>query len=138
MIGALSPEEAARAKLSKSYTNIVVGPQQDDNFPATREGIKAGDLTSAQQALVMAAIATYAQDISPSEANVIIAKYQTELAETFISFSGSRMVNAENDYVRIDGPSVWIELSMQPGRSLPGIHPHSVWRDRVADYGGNK
>jgi hypothetical protein len=28
--------------------------------------------------------------------------------------------------------------AIQPGRSLPGIHPHSVWRDRTADYGGIK
>jgi hypothetical protein len=46
-------------------------------------------------------------------------------------------VDAEGDYVRIDGPSVWIEWSLQPGRSIEGIHPHSVWRDRAADYGGN-
>lgn len=54
-----------------------------------------------------------------------------------LGFAGTRTVDAENDYVRIDGPSVWIEFSLQPGRSIPGIHPHSVWRDKTADYGGN-
>ena len=47
-------------------------------------------------------------------------------------------MNTENDYVRIDGPSVRIELSLQPARSLAGIHPKSVWRHRKADYGCNK
>lgn len=138
MMGSLSAAEAGEAKLNQAYTNIVAGPQQDDNFPATREGLKVGNLTADKQALVLAAVATYVQDISPAEASTIMAKYQAELGETFISFSGSQAVNAENDYVRIDGPSVWIEFSLQPGRSLPGIHPHSVWRDRVADYGGDK
>ncbi|WP_461105034.1 DUF3500 domain-containing protein [Spirosoma koreense] len=44
-----------------------------------------------------------------------------------------------NDYFRIDGPRVWIEYSTQGGiviRTPP--HPHSVWRDRTGDYGGNQ
>ena len=76
--------------------------------------------------------------IDPPDADAIMAKYTAELPETFIAFSGTPDMNTENDYVRIDGPSVWIEFSIQPGRSLPGIHPHSIWRDRAADYGGNK
>jgi hypothetical protein len=118
MLAALTPAEQATAKLGEAFSDIVVGPQKDDNFPTEREGVRAGDLNPAQQAAVMRAIKTYVGDI-------------------FVSFSGTPEMNAENDYVRIDGPSVWIELSMQPGRSLPGVHPHSVWRDRKTDYAGN-
>jgi Protein of unknown function (DUF3500) len=138
MLGGLSAEESAKAKLSKSYTNIIAGPQQDNSFPSAREGVKAGDLSAEKQALVLAAIETYVRDIAPAGADVILAKYRQELADTFVSFSGTPAMGAENDYVRIDGPSVWIEFSVQPGRSIPGAHPHSVWRDRTADYGGNK
>jgi hypothetical protein len=137
MLAALTPAEQATAKLGEAFSDIVVGPQKDDNFPTTREGVRAGDLNPAQQAAVMRAIKTYVGDIDPRNATAIIAKYKTELPETFVSFSGTPEMNAENDYVRIDGPSVWIELSMQPGRSLPGVHPHSVWRDRKTDYAGN-
>ncbi len=136
MLNALSASEQARAKFSQVYTNIIVGPQQDDAFPQLRDGLRVGDLSADKQALVLAAIATYVEDINGAEA--IMTKYKAELAETFIGFSGTTGMNTENDYVRIDGPSVWIESSMQPGRSLPGIHPHSVWRDRATDYGGNK
>lgn len=138
MLTALSPDEAAKAKLPQIYTNIIVGPQQDDSFPSVREGVPAGELDDAKQALVMAAIATYVRDVDPADADAILARYQQEMAETFVSFSGTPEMATENDYVRIDGPSVWIEYSIQPGRSIPGNHPHSVWRDRVADYGGNK
>jgi hypothetical protein len=137
MLKALAPEEAAKAKLAQTYTNIIAGPQQDNAFPATREGIRAGNLSADKQALVLAAIETYVRDISTTDADAIMARYTGELAETFVAFSGTADVNAENDYVRIDGPSVWIEFSMQPGRSIPGMHPHSVWRDRTSDYGGN-
>jgi hypothetical protein len=138
MLSALSPEQQAKAKLSAGLTNIVAGPQQDDAMPTTKEGLRVGDLAPDQQALVMAAIAPYVTDISGADATQILKNYQQQLAETFIAYSGTPTVAAENDYVRIDGPSLWIELSMQPGRSIPGVHPHSVWRDRTADYGGNK
>lgn len=138
MLTALTPMEQSRAKLTELFTDIVAGPQKDDNFPAEREGVRVGDLNPAQQALVLKAIETYVGDVSPAEAATIMAKYRAELPETYIAFSGTPTMNAENDYVRIDGPSVWIESSMQPGRSVPGIHPHSVWRDRESDYAGNK
>jgi Protein of unknown function (DUF3500) len=138
MIGALSPAQQTTATLPQAFSDIIVGPQNDDAFPSLREGQRVGDLTPAQQALVMAAMQTYVGDIDDADAAQLMQKYGADLAETFISFSGSVTVDQENDYVRIDGPTVWIELSMQPGRSLPGVHPHSVWRDRLTDYGGNK
>jgi hypothetical protein len=138
MFAGLSDAQRAKAKLAQTYTDIVVGPQRDNNFPSTRGGVRVGDLSQNQRDLVIRAIETYVRDIALSDADTILAKYRAELTDTHIAYSGTPAVNAENDYVRIDGPSVWIELSMQPGRSLPGIHPHSVWRDRKADYGGNR
>ena len=67
----------------------------------------------------------------------IMEKYKAELADTYIAFSGTPALDAINNYVRIDGASVWIELSMQRAASWHGIHPHSVWRDKSSDYGGN-
>lgn len=138
MLRGLNAEQLGRAKLSQTYTDIIVGPQRDDNFPSTKAGQRVGDLSRAAQTAVMKAIETYVADVDPSNAKAILERYRAQLADTYIAFSGTSTVNAENDYVRVDGPSVWIEFSMQPGRSLPGVHPHSVWRDRKADYGGNK
>ena len=138
MFAGLSAAESTKAKLPQTYTDIIVGPQRDDNFPTTRAGLRVGDVSQDKRDLVMRAIETYVRDVDPPNADAILAKYRADLGETHIAYSGTPTINAENDYVRIDGPSVWIELSMQPGRSLPGIHPHSVWRDRKTDYGGNK
>ena len=90
-----------------------------------------------------AAFAAYTEEVeqalgADSRLDAAWAALRGELADTWVSYSGTPTLNAENDYVRIDGPSLWIEFSMQPGRIVPGIHPHSVWRDRSADYGGNK
>lgn len=138
MLGALTPAQTAKAKLSKTFTDIIVGPQRDNQFPATREGLKGAELTAAQKALLLSAIETYVADIDKANADAILARYRGALDETYIAFAGTPGMNTQNDYVRIDGPAVWIEYSMQPGRSIPGIHPHSVWRDRSADYGGAK
>lgn len=138
MLGALSQSELRQAKLNEIFTDIVAGPQRDDNFPDRKEGVRVGNLKPAQQALVLAAIAAYVEDMAPRDAEAILRRYHAEIADTVVAYSGSPTLDAVRDYVRIDGPSVWIEFSLQPGRSLPGIHPHSVWRDRAGDYAGNK
>lgn len=138
MLGGLSAEEQSRARLSQTFTDIIVGPQRENTYPGVRSGVRAGDLTESQRSLIRRAIETYVNDIEPGDARTILEKYRRELPDTYVAFSGTPGLNSENDYVRIDGPSVWIEFSMQPGRIVPGIHPHSVWRDRGADYGGNK
>lgn len=76
-------------------------------------------------------------DIDDANAAGIMARYTGELDNTYISYSGTTTMTAINDYVRIDGPSVWIEYSCQHGIVLSGNHPHSVWRDKIKDYGGN-
>ena len=63
-------------------------------------------------------------------------EYEAELDETYVAFSGGTAMDSVGDYIRIDGPSVWIEFSMQNGIVLSGAHPHAVWRDKQNDYGG--
>jgi hypothetical protein len=137
VLTALTPSERTSARLSQTFTDIIVGPQRDNSFPLKRAGVRARDLNDQQRRLLLRAIDTYVGDIDPPDAATILARYRTELPDTYVAYSGTPGMNGENDYVRIDGPSVWIEFSMQPGRSIPGIHPHSVWRDRSTDYGGN-
>jgi len=138
MLTALSSSEQATAKLSGTYTDLVLGPGQDGKFPATKSGLQVGSLTSDKQALVLAAIRLYVNDLSSSTSAAVLAKYTSELANTYIAYSGNASVTAQNDYVRIDGPSVWIEFSYQGGVIIKGTpHPHSVWRDHTTDYGGN-
>ena len=97
-----------------------------------------GELGQEKRQLVLAAIEKYLGDVNGPDSARMIAKYGSELADTWLAYSGTPGLDTENDYVRIDGPSLWIEYSMQPGRVLPGIHPHTIWRDRSADYGGNR
>ena len=97
-----------------------------------------GDLSADKQKQVLNAIKLYVNDLDSATAATVLAKYTAELADTYIAYSGSGTMSQLNDYVRLDGPSIWIEYSGQPSRDFPGtVHPHSVWRDRTSDYGGN-
>ncbi len=135
-IASLTTEQQAAATTTDVYTDILLGPEDDWAFPTTPEGIKGSDLTDGQKKLLLAAINTYVGDLSRADATSILKKYESELDETYFLFSGTTSVEEEEDYVRVDGPSVWIEFSMQEGVVVDGAHPHAVWRDKVTDYGG--
>ncbi len=55
--------------------------------------------------------------------------------ETYIGWSGGTTLDNDQTYVRLDGPSAWVEFSNQSGASTDGIHQHTIFRDETADYG---
>ncbi len=138
VLGSLSANEQMKAKLATTFNDVLLGPDRDGQFPTTKLGLKVSELSTARQTLVLNAIKLYVNDLDPVTAATILARYTAELANTYIAYSGSGTMSQPNDYVRLDGPSVWIEYSAQPSRDFPGtVHPHSVWRDHTSDYGGN-
>ncbi|MEP3673828.1 DUF3500 domain-containing protein [Sulfitobacter sp.] len=139
VLRSLTDAQKESATLEGVYRDIIAGPQADDAIPDTQEGLLVSELSEAQQALLLAAIATYVGDISDADAAAYMAKYTEELPDTVLGFSGTTEVKDEDDYVRIHGPSLWLEFSVQSNKSTgeAGNHPHSVWRDIDDDYGGN-
>lgn len=134
----LSAAELAIAKRASAQNDLIVGPQKDASFPTTKTGVKAGNLTTAQKNLLLAAIKTYVDELDDKAAGAVLAKYKFEIDNTYVSYVGGTTMAEKGDYILIDGPSVWIEWSMQGGIVIRnGVHPHSIWRDRTADYGGN-
>jgi Protein of unknown function (DUF3500)/Secretion system C-terminal sorting domain len=139
IIKGFSSAESAIAKSSSTFNDIVLGPGKDNQFPATKLGIKVSALSAAQKTLILNAIKTYTNDLNADDEAVILGRYQAELDDTYIVFSGSGTMDTKGDYIRIDGPSVWIEYNTQGGIIIKNEnHPHSVWRDRKADYANGK
>lgn len=134
LLASLSEEQLTSAKLSQTFSDVLLGPGQDGQFPETKSGIKVSDLSDAQRALVLAAMKPWVQDADAETAAELVALYENELSETYISFSGDPSLSKLADYVRIDGPSVWIELACQSS-DISGIHYHTIWRDHERDYG---
>lgn len=139
LLRTLTDEQIEVAQLEGTYRDILAGPQADDAIPAEQEGLSVSELSDEQVALLLAAIETYVGDLNAADAAAYMEKYTAELDSTVLGFSGTTEVNTEDDYVRIHGPSLWLEFSLQTNKSTGevGNHPHSVWRDMQDDYGGN-
>ncbi len=138
MLSSLTTAQLASAKLSGSFGDVVLGPGKDGQFPATKLGIACSTLTTAQKALVLAAMKPWTRDADDASGTALQAQYESELDATYIAYAGNPTLAANADYVRIDGPSVWMELICQGGIVVQGqIHYHAIYRDHTRDYGAS-
>lgn len=137
MLAGLTSGELASAKLSSTFSDVSLGPNEDGQFPTTKVGLKVSALSSTQKALVVAAMKPWLQDVDDVSGAAMLAIYESELDDTYIAYSGNATLTNHADYVRIDGPSVWIEFVCQNGVVYTEIHYHAVYRDHTRDYGGN-
>ncbi|MGI4884027.1 MAG: DUF3500 domain-containing protein [Janthinobacterium lividum] len=125
-------------RLASTFSDVVLGPNNDGKFSVTKVGLAVSTLSTAQQALVLAAMKPWVTDTDDATAAMLLATYQGELADTYIAYSGTATLANNADYVRIDGPSAWIEFVCQSGVVFPAqIHYHSAWRDHTRDYGNS-
>lgn len=136
MLAGLSTDQLASAKLPDTFSDVLLGPGEDGQFPATKVGLAVSGLSDEQKALVVAAMEPWIQDVDDATAAAMMEIYESELDQTYIAYSGDPGLTSDADYVRIDGPSVWIEFVCQNGVVYSSqIHYHSVWRDHIRDYG---
>ena len=136
MLASLNDTQLAGAKLSETFSDVLVGPGKDGQFPATKVGLAVSSLSDVQKALVLDAMKPWVQDADDATAEKLLATYKNELNDTYVAFSGNPTLTNQADYVRIDGPSVWIEFVCQNGVVYSSqIHYHTIWRDHTRDYG---
>ncbi|MFF1681357.1 DUF3500 domain-containing protein [Streptomyces sp. NPDC058256] len=136
LTGNLSTEQLATAKLSGTYNDVLLGPGEDAQFPETKEGIKVSELSPKQKQLVLKAIHPWVANVDDATAKKLMKTYERELNETYVSYSGGTALDTQGDYVRIDGPGVWVEFVCQNGLVIQGkVHYHTVYRDHTRDYG---
>src|SRR5579864_965026 len=129
LLASLTPEQSRRAKLEARFNDVYVGPGKDGKFPAKSEGVPVSELSDDSKDFVRKAIEAWAGD---SPQGLEYRKlYLAELDKVKVSYSGTTNVGGElGDYVRLDGPRVWIEFATQGSD-----HYHTIWRDRLTDYG---
>lgn len=147
MLAGLTAAQLTTAKLSSTFSDVTMSPGESNGntntFPATKVGIKAVNLSTAQKNLVIAAIRNYTADVDDSSGSNLQASYAREIDSTYIAWTGSgtsgdtsAFLNTNTNYVRIDGPNVWIEFIVQTGAVFRNsIHYHTVYRDHTRDYG---
>lgn len=149
MLGSLSSTQFTTAKLSTTFSDCLMSPGESNGntntMPSTKQGLICSGLSTTQKNYVIEAMRTYVEDLDATTAASLMALYTSELDQTYIAFTGSAtagtastFLTSNTNYVRIDGPHVWIEFICQTGVVFPSqIHYHSVWRDHVSDYGGD-
>lgn len=147
MLASLTSSELTTAKLSATFSDCTMVPGESNGgngtFPTTKVGISCSNLTTTQKNLVLAAIGHYVHDVDDTTAAAIMQVYTNEIDSTYIAFTGSgtsgnasSFLNTNSNYVRIDGPTVWVELACQNGVIYHNqIHYHTIWRDHSHDYG---
>jgi hypothetical protein len=134
------------AQLAGTYTEVVFGVYpptgHDDIFPKNYPTFGRGQLYTAlatnQQALVRDLIESYVRTMPEELAASLLADYESDaaLAQTYVGYAGSEDLSELGSYFRVDGPRVWIELNARPGVAYANVaHWHSVWRDKLTDYG---
>jgi hypothetical protein len=145
------------AHLTGTFTDVVKGvavsfvPGQppiggnDTGFPMEYptgtfgRGVRYTEISPQVEELVRRAIETYTALPADHLSRQLLDTYESKesLAETFIGYSGSADLSINNSYVRIDGPRIWMEFVVQPAVAFPKqLHYHALWRDKLADYGG--
>lgn len=140
MIGGLDTTQRAAAKLSGTFSDVLLGPGADNVFPAP-SGLKVSTLSAAQQALVIDAMEAWVNDTPSGVASDFLAAYTSSsaLENTYIGWAGiNPSLATTGSYIRIDGPRAWMEIVVQGPAATPGqVHYHAIWRDETLDYGGD-
>lgn len=153
LVAAVSSQ--ADAKLSGTFGDLINGPGGmgmgmggggDTKYPSsltyptgtTGRGVRVSSLSSGNQALVKTAIEAWVTNVADPVSRALLDVYESDaaLAETYVGYSGSADLSTQSSYVRIDGPRVWIEVTVQGGIVYRDVvHFHTIWRDKLADYG---
>lgn len=145
-----SPRESAATQWDRANrTRDAIGDGRiagtDLGFPhtypsgSTGRGVAYALLHADEQALVHQVIEAFVALTAHRNSVPLLQAYQAPdaLAATYTAVTGDSQLIRPNGYLRIDGPRVWIEVSAQSSLFDSNvIHFHAVWRDKVADYGG--
>ncbi len=124
-----------------SYANVTT--KFNAIASSSRRGVLVSSLTSAQQALVTAAISGWVGDYDSATASRLLADYQAGYGSTYVAWanaagtfsSAGPDITANATYMRIDGPRVWIEIALQNGVIIQSqTHYHMIYRDKTYDY----
>ena len=154
--GLTSTELSSAFLTGQTFSDMLIGPLEANTgsysnvtaeFSAvassSTRGVLVSGLTSAQQALITAAIQAFIGDYDTGTASRLLSDYQSGYASTYVAWANSSGtysssgpdITASGTYMRIDGPRVWIEIACQSGIVIQGqTHYHMMFRDKSYDY----
>jgi hypothetical protein len=140
LVRALTPEQRGRTILASELPGEVFTAAFRDNFEMKHEGIRYGELSTAQQRLLLDVLQTYVGRIRPGHAAIRLEEVTRHLADTRFAWMGG--VDEESVfYYRLHSPVILVEFDHQRGivfdNDAPSRHHvHTVIRTPNGnDYG---
>lgn len=140
LMRALTDEQRQRTILAKALPNEVFTAAFRDNFEMRFEGIRFGELSSAQQRVWLGLVDTYVGRIRPGHAGVKLDEVKRHLADMRFAWMGGFDEDSVF-YYRLHSPVILIEFDHQRGIALDNDEPsrnhiHTVIRTPNGnDYG---
>jgi hypothetical protein len=138
LVNDLDAGERQQAVLDHPVNLLALGPGHDGEVVAP-VGLKASSMTPNQKAMLVDLICEWACIVAEPYAKPRIDEIKTGLDATYFAWSGPLTHKPDRNgasYFRIQGPTVWIEFSPEPGpHDPPEQHIHTVYRDPINEYG---
>ena len=114
LVRALTPEQRRQTILAAELPGEVFTAAFRDNVEMKDEGIRYGDLSSAQQRLLLDVLETYVGRIRPGHAGVRLEEVKRHLAQTCFAWMGG-FDEESVFYYRLYSPVILIEFDHQRG-----------------------
>jgi hypothetical protein len=132
LVKSLTPEQAKTAVYdARAPRDIITGNSRKAN-PGLPVGLAAGDMTPAQQKLLMTLVENYAYRLRPELADEDLAKIAAaDFKRIYFAWAGG-VEPGQPHYYRLHGPTFLVEFDNTQNRAN---HIHTVWRDAANDFG---
>ncbi|WP_425144946.1 DUF3500 domain-containing protein [Deinococcus sp.] len=133
MLSSLSPAQKARAVISNTRIDLVLGPGKDGKT-LQPEGLPASAMTAAQETQFLALIKDRLGILNDNDLAAKMTSVTQNIDKTYFAWYGPATA-AGVSYYRVTGPTVLIEFSPQQLGGDPSNHLHNMYRDPTNDYG---
>jgi hypothetical protein len=132
LVKSLTPEQAKVAIYDVKAPSDVITTNSRKANPGPPVGLAAGDMTAAQQKLLMTLVENYADRLRPELANQDLAKIEAAgFKEIHFAWAGGTEPG-QGHYYRLHGPTFLVEFDNTQNNAN---HIHTVWRDAANDFG---
>ncbi len=136
LLTSFSTEQRRVATIDHDVSDLVFGPGRPD-AKLSPEGVRASDLSEAQQAALLSLVGEWAGVLNAAHASARMYEIRRSLPETRFAWSGptTRGPGQEGGaYFRVHGPTLLIEHAPQGNQGGYKVHVHTVMRDLGNDY----
>jgi Protein of unknown function (DUF3500) len=140
LMSSLGAERQAVARIGMELPIDVLGTAASDNLVLPYAGVRFGELSTAEQRLLLDLIGVYVERLRPGHAEVKLAEVRQHLERTYFAWIGECSPTAPF-YYRVHSPVLLIEFDHQRGIALDNDSPsrqhiHTVVRTPNGnDYG---